>query len=79
MNILCILRVQQHSFSLSSCGCLSYSQSPLIKTLRGPEKVSVGVHIKRGEFRENVRVLIFSPGTKKTVRNNEVSVLRGCP
>ena len=53
MNILCILRVQQHSFSLSSCGCLSYSQSPLIKTLREPEKVSVGVHIKRGEFREN--------------------------
>ena len=64
MNILCILRVQQHSFSLSSCGCLSYSQSPLIKTLRGPEKVSVGVHIKRGEFRENVRVF-FPQGQRK--------------
>ena len=36
------------------------------------------VHIKRVEFKENVRAF-FPPGTKQTVLNNEVSVLSGCP
>ena len=36
------------------------------------------VRIKRVEFRENVRGFL-SPGTKQTVRNNEVSILSGCP
>lgn len=34
----------------------------------------MGVHIKRVSFRKNVRAL--TPGTKKTLRNNEVSVQR---
>ena len=33
---------------------------------------------KRVEFRQNVRAFFF-PVTKKTVRNNKVSVLSGCP
>ena len=36
----------------------------------------MGVRIKGVELRENERV---TPGTKKSVRNNEVSVLGGCP
>ena len=36
------------------------------------------VRIKRVEFRENVKGFL-SPGTKQTVRDNEVSVLSGCP
>ena len=41
----------------------------------GNKKVSV-VRIKRVEFRT---IYGLSPGTKRTVRNNEVSVLSGCP
>ena len=35
----------------------------------------MGVRIKGVELRENVRA---TPGTKKSIRNNEVSVLGGC-
>ena len=39
-----------------------------------PSSALIGVSNKRVEFRE---MKGFSPGTKKTVRNNEVSVKRG--
>ena len=52
---------------------LSNSQTPLILTLRGPQKVSVlsGLNL------EKMLKGFLSPGTKQTVRDNEVSVLRG--
>ena len=37
------------------------------------EQATESVRIKRVEFRENVRAF-FPPGTKQTVRNNEMSV-----
>ena len=47
---------------------LKYSQTPLLRTPLGPEKVSIiqSVLIKRVDFKENVWSRI-----KKTVRNNE--------
>ena len=42
------------------------------------EQATESVRIKRVEFRENVRAF-FPPGTKQTVRNNEMSVLSGSP
>ena len=49
---------------------IKYSQTPLLQTPLGPEKVSIlqGVLIKRVKFKENVW-----SGTKKTVHKNEYS------
>ena len=42
------------------------------------EGVIESVRIRPVEFRENVGAF-FPPGTKQTVRNNELSVLSDCP
>ena len=42
------------------------SRSPLIRT---NEEAMENVHIKRVEFKLNVRAFFGSPGTKQTVRN----------
>ena len=42
------------------------------------EGVIESVRIRSVEFRENVGAF-FPPGTKQTVRNNELSVLSDCP
>ena len=62
------------------CCCFFFSPSErkglLRHTVDNKVSASAGVGMKPVEFRDNVRI---SPGTKKTVRNNEVSALSGCP
>ena len=66
----------QHTFDneVSALARLTFYENLLIGPVRNKCLLSAvtGVRIKRVEFRENVGAF---PGTKKTARNNEVSVL----
>lgn len=75
-NMSTIVCNYQYGLSLARCNNLYYNQTPLLWTRLGPEEVSVlrSVVIKRVNSKENAW-----GGTKKTVRNNEMSVLSRCP
>ena len=65
----------QYRRSIARCNNLYHNQTPLLRTRLGPEQVSVlrSVLIKRVNSKENAW-----GGTKKTARNNEMSVLSRC-
>ena len=61
--------------NINECGLTDYSQTSLIRTPKGQNQVSA---LQRCPYYRGRECMIFGiSGTKRTVRNREVSVRRG--